>query len=122
MSSVFACHPGHGEGSAWPDAGLLTASGMTHAWSTQSEQLTVLARPPDVGHAAPAQLRMRGMAADVGAMVPAAHTLGLFRWRRDHGALARVVVGPQRHAAAAQPEAPFVPQRGPPAARTGKPR
>src|SRR3546814_6638133 len=67
MSSVFACHPGHGEGSAWPDAGLLTASGMTHAWSTQSEPLTVLARPLDVGHAAPAQLRMRGMAADVGA-------------------------------------------------------
>src|SRR3546814_10479418 len=85
MSSVFACHPGHGEGSAWPDAGLLTASGMTHAWSTQSEPLTVLARLLDVGHAAPAQLRMRGMAADVGAMVPAAHTLGLFRRRRDHG-------------------------------------
>src|SRR3546814_9922768 len=84
---------------------------MTHAWSTQSEPLTVLARPLDVGHAAPAQLRMRGMAADVGAMVPAAHTLGLFRRRRDHGDFVRVVVGLQRHVAADQQEAQFVDQR-----------
>src|SRR3546814_17922809 len=85
MSSVFACHPGHGEGSAWPDAGLLTASGMTHAWSTQSEPLTVLARPLVVGHAAHAKLRMRGMSADLGTMWPAAPTLGFFRRARVHG-------------------------------------
>src|SRR3546814_12983162 len=102
MSSVFACHQGHGEGSAWPDAGMLTASGMTHAWSTQSEALTVFARTLDVGHAARAQLRRRGMAADVGEKVPAARTLGCFRRRRQHGDIARVAVALQQHHAAAR--------------------
>src|SRR3546814_2180786 len=71
MSSVFACHPERSEGSAWPDVRFLTAFGMTHAWSTQSEPLPVLARSFDVGHAALAQLRMRGIVADVGTVMPA---------------------------------------------------
>src|SRR3546814_3648345 len=62
MSSVFACHPERSAGSAWPDVRFLTAFGMTHAWSTQSEPLPVLARSFDVGHAALAQLRMRSEA------------------------------------------------------------
>src|SRR3546814_18837393 len=108
MSSVFACHPGHGEGSAWPDAGLLTASGLTHAWSTQSEPLTVLARPLDVGHAAPAPLRLRGMTAYVAALVPAAHTLALFPRRRDHGHFLLVHLGLPPPLTLHQPDTPFL--------------
>src|SRR3546814_5879367 len=48
-------------------------SSRARRWSTQSEPLPVLARPFDVGHAAPAQLRMRGIVADVGTVMPAAH-------------------------------------------------
>src|SRR3546814_11636704 len=59
-------------------------SSRARRWSTQSEPLPVLARPFDVGHAAPAQLRMRGIVADVGTVMPAAHALGLLRWTCDH--------------------------------------
>src|SRR3546814_1511513 len=86
-------------------------SSRARRWSTQSEPLPVLARPFDVGHAAPAQLRMRGIVADVGTVMPAAHALGLLRWTGDHGDLVRVVVGLQRHVAADQQEAQFVDQR-----------
>src|SRR3546814_1775401 len=79
-------------------------SSRARRWSTQSEPLPVLARPFDVGHAAPAQLRMRGIVADVGTVMPAAHALGLLRWTGDHGDLVRVVVGLQRHVAADQQE------------------
>src|SRR3546814_7686436 len=57
----------------------------------------VLARSFDVGHAALAQLRMRGIVVDVGTVMPAAHALGLLRRTGDHGDLVRVVVGLQRH-------------------------
>src|SRR3546814_3011777 len=58
-SSDLACHPERSEGSAWPDVRFLTAFGMTHAWSTQSEPLPVLARSFDVGHAALARSEER---------------------------------------------------------------
>src|SRR3546814_19566859 len=96
LSAVCACHPARSDGSAWPDVRFLNAFGMTHAWSTQAEPLPVLARSFDVGHAALAQLRMRGIVADVGTVMPAAHALGLLRRTGHHGDLVRVVVGLQQ--------------------------
>src|SRR3546814_13470785 len=97
MSSVFACHPERSEGFACPDVRFLTAFGMTHAWSTQSEPLPIPARSIDVGHAALAQLRMRGIVADVGSVQPAATALCLFRRTCTHVYLVRVLVGLQSH-------------------------
>src|SRR3546814_18722223 len=110
MSSVFACHPERSEGSAWPDVRFLTAFGITHAWSTQSEPLPVLARSFDVGHAALAPLRMRGIVPAVGTVMPAAHALCLLRRPGDHGSLGPVVVGVPRHVDAVQQAAQAVDQ------------
>src|SRR3546814_18872463 len=93
MSSVFACHPERSEGSAWPDVRFLTAFGMTHAWSTPSEPLPVIARSFDVGHALLATLRMRGIVADVGPVMQAAHAVGILRRTGDHGDPVRVAFG-----------------------------